>query len=695
MNYRGWQLSTWGVTLGVAVLAGGLTSGCDEGIKSSASPRIVADPDSVSFGKVAVGSSEDKRIQLVNEGTGDLIITDFRLEMGSPDYALFYSPDGNPDEQFEGINGAGDDAFRYPIVLGPSESFYVFLNYKPTDNEPETGRIEIDSNDKETRTFSIPVGSVSGAAEINVSPLSHDFGAVAAPAEVSQDVEVCNRGQLPLDVQRVIINGSQDYSPRVNDRDPRRDESVLDDPDGDGQPGLAPGACFTIVVTYSPQSPGPDAGDLIIESDDEQNPAVVVNLAANGATPCIDALPGAVEFPTSLVNRTDSRPLTIESCGGGELEVTRIELDPTSDPAFALPADTLPMVPFSLPASSPDAAPPSRQLRVEFTPREERVYNGKVLLYSNDPLTPVKTVSLLGRGVLNACPQARATPEEFFVAPLDIVTLDGSASVDQDGPGNRPVEYEWVVTSRPDGSLSQPRERLDPGDPNSGVDDDVVTPFALFFVDLVGTYTIELRVKDNLGLTSSECQNAAVVTIIARPEEAILIQVTWETAGDPDQTDRAGTDVDLHLLNPLADSWFTTPYDCYYGNATPDWGQLGNPADDPELDIDDINGSGPENVVLNQPENTDVLGAPYTVGLHYYSSRERVNGNDYGESIAKARIFLNGDLAWDYTGMDENGEVEPGEFPLPAEDHFCQVARIYWNAEPRVESAVLCTETRP
>jgi hypothetical protein len=696
MNREG-LASSWWVTLGAVALMGSLTFGCDEGIKTSASPRLVVDPTNVSFGKVAVGSTEFKRVQLKNEGTGDLIITQFQLNMGSPDYQLFYSPTGNEDEQFQGINGAGDDEFRYPVIIEPEASFYLFVDYKPTDNEPERGEVVVvtQNNPDPDREVAIPVGSVSGNAEINVSPLSHDFGAVAAPAEVSQDVEVCNRGQLPLNVERVLINGSQDYSPRVNDRDPRRDENVLKDPDGDGVDGLAPGACFTIVVTYAPQAPGPDAGDLIIESDDEQNPAVVVNLAANGATPCIDALPPAVEFPTSLVNRADSRPLTIESCGGGELEVTRIELDPASDPAFTLPADSLPELPFLLPASSPDAAPPSRQIRVEFTPREERVYNGKILLYSNDPLTPVKTVSLLGRGVLNACPQARATPEEYFVAPLDIVVLDGSASVDQDGPGNRPVKWEWVVTSRPEGSLSQPVQNVNAADPTTGTPDDTMDPIAGFFVDLAGTYTIELRVTDNLGLSSQECQNPAIITIVARPEEAILVQVTWDTPADPDQTDRAGTDVDLHLLNPLADSWFTTPYDCYYGNAEPDWGQLGNPSDDPVLDIDDINGGGPENVVLNQPENTDVLGGPYLVALHYYSSQERVNGADYGESIAQTRIFLNGDLAWDYTGMDENGMPEPGEFPLPASDHFCQIARIFWNAEPRVESAVFCSETRP
>ena len=76
--------------------------------------------------------------------------------------------------------------------------------------------------------------------------------------------------------------------------------------------------------------------------------------------------------------------------------------------------------------------------------------------------------------MLNACPQARAAQEEFYVVPLDVVTLDGSPSIDQDGPNNRPVSYEWIITNRPDHSISQPHESFfDPAQPpNGGTDDD-------------------------------------------------------------------------------------------------------------------------------------------------------------------------------------------------------------------------------
>jgi hypothetical protein len=46
----------------------------------------------------------------------------------------------------------------------------------------------------------------------------------------------------------------------------------------------------------------------------------------------------------------------------------------------------------------------------------------------------------------NACPEARTTQDEIEVWPLDVVVLDGSPSFDPDGPSDRPVRYEWVVT---------------------------------------------------------------------------------------------------------------------------------------------------------------------------------------------------------------------------------------------------------
>ena len=96
-------------------------------------------------------------------------------------------------------------------------------------------------------------------------------------------------------------------------------------------------------------------------------------------------------------------------------------------------------------------------------------YNGTLVIETDDPIDSTKEVSLLGRGVINACPQARATQDTFAVVPLDTILLDGTPSIDQDGPNNLPVEYQWVITSRPEGSSALPVESFfDASQPSSG-----------------------------------------------------------------------------------------------------------------------------------------------------------------------------------------------------------------------------------
>lgn len=680
--------------LAFAFIAAGLQVGCDDKFKGGGSPDIVATPSNVTFGKVNIGDDVDEMVRVQNTGDGALVITDVQMNLGdTTEYTLYYGQSDDPSASLVGIDRDGGSHFTLPFEVAARGEFFLFINFAPQDDEPDIGKITLTTNVADKRTFEIPIGTASVAPEISVSPGAHDFGRVTPvppgtelPDENHVDITVSNIGQLALTDLKVTLSGSQEFVPTIDGRDPRRpgNEDLLANPDGDDEPGLAPDNAFVIRVEYNPATQGPDAAQLVIESNDPVQPAVTVQLTANGATPCINVVPAAVEFPASLVNRDDSRPVQIESCGGGALEVTAIELDPASDPAFALDEASLPPFPAILPAATPEQAPPSREIRVGFTPREERVYHGKLLIHTNDPSAPIKSVSLLGRGVLNACPQGRANPEEFYVPPLEIVVLDGSASVDPDGPDNRPVSYEWVITERPEGSTAQPRESIpDPSDPTTGLPDDPTSPTALFFVDLAGTYTAELRVTDNLGLSSQQCETSAIVTIVAKPEEAIHIQVVWTTPEDPDQTDRQGTDVDLHLRHPLAEGWFLAPGDCYYGNPSPDWGVLMDTTDDPVLDIDDINGAGPENINLNEPENTEDLGSPYVLGVHYYSSRERVSGEDYGASTATTRIFLNGAL-----------NLTTENIELPAQDAFCQVATIEWPSAVATD-ALECYDTHP
>lgn len=680
---------TLGVNLLLALATCLAALGCDDGPGTITTGQIQLVPqEGFLFPKLAIGQDDDRTVEVRNVGEGPIIIANIRFEVdnGDEEFELYWR-DSADGEEYVGVNRSGADNFAYPIRIAGGDTFYLVLNYSAVREVPVGGTIVLETNQVDQPEVQIPVVLSPGAPEINVAPRVVDFDRVPAGEVAETTIQVSNVGQLDLELSRVLLNGSQDFKPLVEIEGEMRDPRQLGEP----LKTLAPDEILEITVRYAPQVEGPDTAQLTIFSNDPNLPEVDVSLRANGATPCLDANPPALEFQTSLVNRTDSRLLALESCGGAPVEIERIYLAEGSDPAYALVEASLPeellagelavLPEFSEEDRAQERPRPNTVIEVAFSPREERIHNGTLIIVSNDPVHPMLEVPLLGRGVTNACPQARAVVDEFAVVPLDVVVLDGSQSIDQDSEDNRPETYEWVITSRPEGSVSQPHESFyDPAQPaNGGVDDDITTPTSVFFVDLAGTYTAELRVRDSLGLDSIACENPAVVTIVAKPEEAIHVQLVWRTPGDEDETEGGGTDLDLHLLHPNAENWFSRPYDCHYAEPVPDWGQLDNSADDPSLDIDDINGAGPENINLDNPENTDILGAPYLVGVHYYNSRDRVTGQDYGESWATVRIFIEGDLAWDFT---EDGN--PGEKLMEAEDHFWDVAQISWEVTGEV-----------
>ena len=153
-----------------------------------------------------------------------------------------------------------------------------------------------------------------------------------------------------------------------------------------------------------------------------------------------------------------------------------------------------------------------------------------------------------------------------------------------------------------------------------------------------------------------------------RTDRDIHIELTWSTPNDPDESDEDGSDVDLHLLHPSGEYWNDDLWDCYYANESPDWGDPG-PEGNPSLDIDDTTGAGPENINLDAPEDTDSLGAPYRVGVHYYSSEDFELGRDFGASEALIRVYLAGVLEGEYRRE------------LPRAGNFWEVVAIFWTLQ--------------
>jgi hypothetical protein len=241
---------------------------------------------------------------------------------------------------------------------------------------------------------------------------------------------------------------------------------------------------------------------------------------------------------------------------------------------------------------------------------------------------------------------------------MEIISMNPSAywsDLDQ-STDVQSLRYEWTVVTRPQRSTAQVVERhfnsLRPSD--GGEDDDSSTPAASFFVDLVGEYIFTLVISDENGspLSNDPCtQQERTLVINSITEHDIYLELTWTTEGDPNETDTEGTDVDLHFRSPKSQRWRELPYDCYYQNPNPDWGPVG-PIGDPSLELDDVNGAGPEIISLDDPEFTDETpdSIPYQIGVHYYASGGLFT-TDYGPSEVTSNIYFMGNLVGTYSKL--------------------------------------------
>jgi hypothetical protein len=158
------------------------------------------------------------------------------------------------------------------------------------------------------------------------------------------------------------------------------------------------------------------------------------------------------------------------------------------------------------------------------------------------------------------------------------------------------------------------------------------------------------------------------VPISVPNREGLRIEIYWndpDRSCDPDDYDAGypdcdDSDVDLHLINNEATSWFSD-LDCYFSDCKRDYHDVGWDApgedDDPFLDIDDVEGHGPENINIDSP----APGENYTIGVHYWSPDTWVGGAE-----VYVKIYCGGNQP-----VDEFGPVL-----LPEQDDFWRVANV-------------------
>ena len=620
---------------------------CDnqDGLNSTESALLNYNPEQIVFNPLTAGDIDQRNVVIENLGQSNAVLRSFSIENEDELFEILIQND--PNGEAEEITGE--------ITVAPNDSITVVVRYFASDRNLEGNEaLVFSTNIRSQPQIEIPIVLADNEAEILVNPTNVSFDVIDAGETAESIVSIINLGNSPLTVSSIGLSGSEDFTVTFAENGSSTGEVL----EGNLATPLViePQETVNVAVVYAPPLAGPDSGTLTILSNDPNKPEVNVPVNAMGSVACIQVSPETVNFVNGMIldsleeETPNVEEVRIESCGASNLEIQRIEIEGAN---FGLvetiePADD--NVLFVLPAADDSGILPSRSVQVGFWPLEEATYGGRMLIYSNLSPEPI-VVELFGRGTSNLCPIPEVTQAQYDVAPLDIVTLDGSPSSDL---GDEVTRWVWNVVDRPQGSVSQIVENFDNlAEPaEGGTADDEGTPQALFFVDLAGRYVIELEVYDSLDLKSCEPKAVAQVVIEAIPDKDLHIQLVWSTPEDPDETDQFGTDVDLHFKHENSGNrWANSAgdWDCSFSNPNPEWGIEGEFRDNPILDIDDTNGAGPENVNLDLPE----INKQYEVGAIYFRSESGFGQDNFVPiehvSYVTIRLYARGDLLAEFS----------------------------------------------
>jgi hypothetical protein len=433
---------------------------------------------------------------------------------------------------------------------------------------------------------------------IEVTPTTLAFGSLDQGDSATQTFTITSKGEVALDVTGIDL-----VSPAF----------TIVSPDTTGT--LAPGESMDVIVQYSPINPT-DTAWAMVRSDDPDSPSTRVDMTGGALLPMLTLDPPALDFGGLERGGTATEPISIVNSGEATLRIDSVVA--TGDGYSASFDETLPL----------ELGPgESRDVDVTFTPPGAGLYNGTLWVGSNIP-AGVSSAPLEGQAGMPVA-VCSVNPGEVD-ANAESATFDGTASYDPDGLAI--VSYEWTLIDAPTGS--------------GAIMSSTASDLAGLRPDLAGQYTASLVVTNEIGLESEPC----LATLTATPAQDLWVEMYWTHPGD---------DMDLHLLAP--GGTLRTGTDCYYGNCVGtglDWGTHGDATDDPRLDLDDIPGTGPENINIAAPE-----AGVFTVYVNDYPGSSYNPGND-----VTVRIYLGGVLAWEDTRTiaGENDDVPFAEIEWPA-----------------------------
>ncbi len=334
-------------------------------------PEITVQPDSLGFGVVQVGDSTSKILEIRNDGTADLTVDSLRLAGVNVGEFTLVAP-------------------VTPLVLAPGGSTTAEVRFVPTSVGDKSAILSVFSNDSDENPVNVALtgtGTPIPVPDIEVVPLSLDFGNVAVEDTGTLSFDIINSGTAALAVTALNLGG-------VNTVEFALETIFL-------PAVLAPGDTVAVGVSFLPLTAGVKSASVEILNDDPDEPLVTVTLSGTAIPISKIALSAdTIGFGQVTLGDSVTRSVGIANIGEADLLVTSVVLAGDTTGQFSLPADTAFVV----------APGDTHFVEIQYTGLVPGIHTASLLVSSNDRDDPVVAVALNAETI---APDIAVSPAEI------------------------------------------------------------------------------------------------------------------------------------------------------------------------------------------------------------------------------------------------------------------------------------------
>ena len=325
------------VTLTLAVFA--LRTG------AAASPKLVAAPGSLTFGKVAVEGTGARTVTLTNSGI--TVATISRVSVSGEGFSI--------------------SKVATPLKLSVGQSISLEAHFTPVTAGEATGSIAITSNASDP-SLTIALSGMGVQGRLSATPASASFGDVVMGDNDSKAVRLSNTGTSSLTISRVSVSGRGFSMSTV--ATPLK---------------LSVGQSISLEAHFAPVITGEATGSIAITSN-ASDPSLTIALSGIGVQGRLSATPASASYGDVVMGDNDSKAVRLSNTGTSSLTISRVSV---SGRGFSMSTVATPL---KLSVGQ------SISLEAHFAPVTTGEATGSIAITSNAS-DPSLTIALSGIGV--------------------------------------------------------------------------------------------------------------------------------------------------------------------------------------------------------------------------------------------------------------------------------------------------------